>query len=189
MKVQKSRGDYAFSAISTISGLAALFILLWVLWTYPLEKVVGVGFVLNEFTFYTPINQFHFKPITLFVIFGFVFWACGLESWRSSISKFKTTTKHAIFILLSLLAFVFGYETIQNFLMWTSEFILTGGNVPIDLLNHQLNPAMLEPVNFTFISKFFSLLLAGSLYGLYFFHRLDMQAERQEKLSTIALRS
>ncbi|MEM2864917.1 MAG: hypothetical protein QXR65_06595 [Candidatus Bathyarchaeia archaeon] len=69
-----------------------------------------------------------------------------------------------------------GYEFLQNFLMWTSFFIMYGGN--LDMLYHQLNPAMPKPVNFNFISKLFSMFFAGALYGIYYFHRMLKEGER-----------
>jgi len=60
---------------------------------------------------------------------------------------------------------------LQNFLQWTSFYILYKGN--IDLFHHQLNPALLKPVNFNFISKLFTMSVAGVLYSMYFFHRLE----------------
>jgi len=49
----------------------------------------------------------------------------------------------------------------------------------LDLLAHQINPnTMPKPVNFNFISKIFSMFLAGSLYGLYFFHKILKESEK-----------
>lgn len=163
--------ELIFGVVSIISGIIALIILLFVFFVHPSEKAVGERFILDEFTFYTPVYQFHFKPITLFVVFSFSFLVFGAESLYSQLSKISLFTKRLIFIFLFLTTFIFAYETLQNFLMWTSFYVLTSGEIPLDVLTHQVNPAMLGPVNFLFISKVFSLFLFSSLYGLYFFHR------------------
>jgi hypothetical protein len=94
-----------------------------------------------------------------------------LESWEKQIRSLPSIGRRIIFIFFALATFVFSYEAIQNFLQWTSFYILYQGN--IDLLYHQLNPALPKPVNFNFISKLFTMFVAGALYGLYFFHRLE----------------
>jgi hypothetical protein len=159
-----------YRILSAIFGLLGLTILLRVSLKHRSEYVVGERFVMDELIIPTPIYVFHFKPITLFVMFGFLYWALGLEAWRNHILKWPSTLKRGIFIFLCLGAFIMGYEFLQNFLMWTSFFIMYGGN--LDMLYHQLNPAMPKPVNFNFISKLFSMFFAGALYGIYFFHRM-----------------
>jgi len=169
---EKNKIEFIFGLISIISALIVLIILLFVFFVHPSEKAVGERFILDELTFYTPFYEFHFKPITLFVIFSFLFLVCGVESLQSKLSKLGLLTKKLFFIFFSLTAFIFAYETLQNFLMWTSFYILNGGKMSLDILSHQVNPAMISPVNFLFISKIFSLFLFSSLYGLYFFNRL-----------------
>ena len=159
-----------YHILSIISGIITLLIMIKIITSYPSEYAVGERFVLDEFTFSTPLYTFHFKPITLFIIFSFLWWALGLESWKIYIEKIPYLTRKLIFIFLSLASFIMCYEFLQNFLMWTSFFILYGGN--IDQLYHQLNPAMPQPVNFNFVSKIFILLLSGSLYGMYFFNSI-----------------
>jgi hypothetical protein len=43
--------------------------------------------------------------------------------------KWPSTLKRGIFIFLCLGAFIMGYEFLQNFLMWTSFFIMYGGQL------------------------------------------------------------
>ncbi len=161
---------WIYRILAAIFGVLGLEILLSVYLIYPSEHAVGERFVVDELIIPTPVYLFHFKPITLFVIFGFLYWAIGLEAWRNYIIRWPKIVKRGIFIFLSLSTFIMGYEFLQNFLMWTSFFIMYGGN--LDLLYHQLNPAMPKPVNFNFISKLFSMFFAGGLYGMYFFHRI-----------------
>lgn len=159
-----------YHALSILFGLSAISLLIILYSTYPTEESVGERFVLDQLTFPTPLYTFHFKPITLYVMFGFLWWALGLEGWRLYAVKIPRLGKRLIIIFFSLGAFIMFYEFLQNFLMWTSFYIIYGGN--IDQLAHQLNPAMPRPVNFNFVSKVFGMLLAGALYGIYFFTRL-----------------
>lgn len=170
MVYSKSREFWSYRILAAIFGLLSLTILLRVSFKHRSEYAVGERFVVDELIIPTSIYVFHFKPITLFVMFSFLYWAIGLEAWRDHIRKWPNIVKRGIFIFCCLGAFIMGYEFLQNFLMWTSFFIMYGGN--LDLLYHQLNPAMPKPVNFNFISKLFSLFFAGALYGIYFFNRM-----------------
>jgi magnesium-transporting ATPase (P-type) len=167
---KKDRSEFIFALISIICGIIVLIILFFVFFVHPSEKAVGERFVLDELTFYTSIYQFHFKPITLLVIFSFLFLVFGAESLYSCLSKISYLKKRLFFIFFFLTTSVFTYETLQNFLLWTSFFILSNGN-SLDEISHQVNPAI-NPVNYVFITKIFNFFLFSSLYGLYFFHRL-----------------
>jgi hypothetical protein len=169
---KKDRSEFIFALISIISGIIVLIILLYVFLIHPSEKAVGERFVIDELTFYTPIYEFHFKPITLLTIFSFLFFVCGAESLYSRLTEMSLLIKRLFFIFFFLATFIFAYETLQNFLMWTSFYILNNGKMSLDELTHQVNPTMLNPVNFLFISKLFSLFLFSSLYCLYLFYRL-----------------
>ena len=160
-----------YRILSALFGILALTILLRVILAYPEERAVGERFVIDEIVLPAGFYMFHFKPITLFSFFSFLFWVFGLESWEKQIRSFPSIGRRIIFIFFALAAFVFSYEAIQNFLQWTSFYILYQGN--IDLLYHQLNPALPKPVNFNFISKLFTMFVAGALYSMYFFHRLE----------------
>jgi len=160
-----------YLSLSTFFGALAFAILINLFVLYPSEYAVGERFILDEFIFPTPLYTFHFKPITLFIMFGFLWWALGLEGWKHYAEKMPRLAKRLLIIFFSLGAFIMFYEFLQNFLMWTSFYIIYGGN--IDKLYHQLNPSMPRPVNFNFVSKIFTMLLAGALYGIYFFNRLE----------------
>jgi hypothetical protein len=161
---------WVYRILAAIFGILALIILVRVSLTYPSEVAVGERFVIDELVLPTSVYVFHFKPITLFVIFAFLYWAIGLEGMRTLIIRLPLLIKRFIFIFFCLSAFIMGYEFLQNFLMWTSFYIMYGGN--LDLLYHQLNPAMPKPVNFNFISKLFSMFFSGALYSIYFFTRI-----------------
>jgi len=83
---KKDRSEFIFALISIISGIIVLTVLLFVFVVHPSEKTVGERFVLDELSFYTPIYQFHFKPITLFVIFSLIFSIFGLEACRTKLA-------------------------------------------------------------------------------------------------------
>ncbi|MGC8849632.1 MAG: hypothetical protein ACP5QI_04080 [Candidatus Bathyarchaeia archaeon] len=172
----RARELQVYRILAAIFGLLDLTILMRVSLKHRSEYIVGERFVMDELIIPTPIYVFHFKPITLFVIFGFLYWAIGLEAWRNHVLKWPNMVKRGLFIFCCLGAFIMGYEFLQNFLMWTSFFIMYGGN--LDMLYHQLNPAMPKPVNFNFISKLFSMFFAGALYGIYYFHRMIKEGER-----------
>lgn len=160
-----------YQGLSILFGLLNIIILVKVVITYPSEFAVGERFILDEFNFKTPFYTFHFKPITLYIIFGFLWWALGLEGWKLQIAKIPHQAKRLIFIFFALGAFIMFYEFTQNFLMWTSFYILNGGD--LDRLSHQVNPSMPHPVNFNFVSKLFAMLLAGALYGMYLFKHVE----------------
>jgi hypothetical protein len=160
-----------YRVVSAIFGILALVVLLRVVLAHPEEYAVGERFVIDEIVIPTGFYVMHFKPITLFSFFSFLFWVFGLESWEKQLKALPLPVRRTFFIFLALVVLVFGYEAIQNFLQWTSFYILYQGN--IDLLHHQLNPALLKPVNFNFISKLFTMFVAGALYSMYFFNRLE----------------
>ena len=160
-----------FLIASAVFGFLALGVLLRVILLHPEEYAVGERFVIDEIVFPTSFYVFHFKPITLFAFFSFLFWILGLEGWEKQLKALPLGVRRVFVIFFALVLFVFGYEAIQNFLQWTSFYILYKGD--IDLLYHQLNPAMPKPVNFNFISKLFTMFVAGALYSVYFFHRIE----------------
>jgi len=99
----------------------------------------------------------------------FVCWLCGLEALREKLVGLPTTLKRLAFISFCVVALVFGYEVIWNFLMWSSAHIINP-NLPLDLLSQQLNPTIVEPKNFVYVTKRDSLVFAISLYSMFFFH-------------------
>lgn len=181
---EKNKIELILGVLSIISGIISLIILIFVFFAHPSEKAVGERFVLDELTFYTPLYQFHFKPITLLVIFSFLFLVCGAENLYSRLSKLNLFVKHLFFIFFFLTTFIFAYETLHNFLLWNSFFILNNGKY-IDEISNKVNPAMLGPVNYVFITKIYSLFLFSSLYGLYFFHRLINSSDNLNQNSKI----
>jgi hypothetical protein len=168
-----------FAAISILSGIVTLSIVVWVLLKYPSEQVLGERFIKDEIRI-LPIFRIYFKPITIIVISTFVFWMCTLEALRKYITKLPMLIKRLIFISFCVIAFVFSYEVIWNFLMWTSAHIINP-NLPLDSLYHQMNLSMRYPINFVEVTKLYSLYLVISLYSIFFFYA-NMKEKRNQEI-------
>jgi hypothetical protein len=157
--------------ISVVAGIIALTILIHSYIKYPKERTFGERFVLIHLMLKTPIYNFHFKPITLFVVFALIFWVFGLESLSPVLSKKSLFFKRIIFDISFIFAFVFFYEVFQVFLFWSATYTINLGKVGVDILHTDLMPSGLI-VNFTAMTKFYTFILFISLYNLYFFHRI-----------------
>ena len=158
-----------FAAISIIAGLVTLMIAIWALTKYPFEQVEGERFVRDEIQVLPILGGIYFKPITIMMVSIFVCWACALEALREKLTGLPPTLKRLIFISFCVVALVFGYEVMWNFLMWTSAHIINP-NLPLDSLNQQLNPTIVEPKNFVYVTKRDTIVLAIGLYSMLFFH-------------------
>jgi len=158
-----------FAAISIIAGLVTLTITIWAFTKYPFEQAQGERFVKDEIQVLPILGGIYFKPITMMMVSTFVCWLCALEALREKIVGLPTALKRLTFISFCVVALVFGYEVIWNFLMWTSAHIINP-NLPLDSLNQQLNPTIVEPKNFVYVTKKYSLVFAISLYSMFFFH-------------------
>jgi glucan phosphoethanolaminetransferase (alkaline phosphatase superfamily) len=159
--------EIIFATISIIAGLVVLSTLAWVFLKYPSEQVGDERFVMDEITIIPGLN--HFKPITIIIISAFACWLCALEALREYIIKLPILIKRLIFISSCVIAFVFSYEVLWNFFMWASAHVLNP-NLPLDLLSHQFNPSMTHPRNFVYATKLYSLILASSLYSIFFLY-------------------
>lgn len=168
--ITMKKDERIFAVISAIAGLITLIVFIWFSIKYPNEKVVGERFVKDEIPIF-PIFGFYFKPITIIVISAFVFWMCALESLRKYLTNLSILIKRLIFISFWLIIFVFGYEVVWNLLMWTSLHIINPTS-PLDFLYNKLNPSMLYPKNFTYVTKIDSLYVAIGIYSIYFFNQI-----------------
>jgi hypothetical protein len=167
-----NKEEKVFAAISIIAGLVALAITIWAFVTYPFEQALGERFVRDEIQVLPILGGIYFKPITIMMVSIFVCWLCALEVLRGKLMGLPITLKRLIFISFCVVALVFGYEVIWNFLMWTSAHIINP-SLPLDSLNQQLNPTIVEPKNFVYVTKRDSLVFAISLYSMFFFHGLQ----------------
>jgi len=98
-------------------------------------------------------------------------WACALESLRGLQERLSVRASRALVIIFSIVAFVFAYEVIWNFVMWSDARILTP-DVPVDLLSNTLDPSITQPRDFAFVTKVDSLYVAISLYSVAFIQTL-----------------
>ncbi len=168
---ENNKTESIFGVISIVAGIIALLILVHTFVKHPMERTFGERFVLDHLKLNTPIYNFHFKPITLFVIFALAFWVFGLESLNAILSVKLLIFKRLIFIISFIVAFIFFYEVFQVFLFWAATYTINLGKVGVDTLHTDLTPSGLV-VNFTAMTKFYMFILFISLYNLYFFHRL-----------------
>jgi len=161
-----------FGIIAIVFGVIAIGVLIWGFTKYPTEKACGERFVLDEFPIFGITNL---KPITLLVYSAFICWMCGLESLRFYLSKLPFPIKRLAFVAFFFFVFVYSYEVIWNFFAWSEAYILEGGKIHIDLIQHlltQTNPKAPCPNNLVYTTKTQFLFLASSLYGVYFFHEI-----------------
>jgi len=168
---KKSKEELIFGLISIIAGLIALATLIWVMAKYPTEEVIGERFLHDRLVFDTFIFKFHLYPITIFIIFSLIFWACGLESLRTEFSNLSSFIKTLLFIFFFIVFFISFYETATTFLFWVGKYVILSGELNMDLIQSDFEPVG-HVVSFIFLSKFDTLILFISLYSLIFFYRL-----------------
>jgi FlaA1/EpsC-like NDP-sugar epimerase len=174
--------DFAFGIITIISGLIIVGTLLWGFTKYPNIESCKERFVLDEISI---LGILYLKPITIIIYSAFICWLFGLESIRPYLTKLHITIKTLIFLFLCFLAFLSLYEVIWNFFAWSDAYILTNGNIHIDLLYHlptQTNPTASCSSNFIYTTKIQFLIMAISFYGIYFFHEI-MRTQNDKKNS------
>jgi hypothetical protein len=162
--------EKVFAAISIIAGLVTLTVTVWAFAKYPFEQVEGERFVRDEIQVLPVLGGIYFKPITIMMVSTFVCWLCALEALRGKLTRLPGTLRDLMFVCFCAVALVFGYEVTWNFLMWTSAHIINP-NLPLDSLTQQLNPTILEPKNFVYITKRDTLVLGIGLYSMFFFRR------------------
>jgi len=166
-----------FASISIVAGFVTLAIIIWAFTKYPFEHVEGERFVKDEIQVLPILGGIYFKPITIMMVSIFVCWLCALEALREKLAGLSTMLKRLTFISFCVVALVFGYEVIWNFLMWTSAHIVNP-NLPLDSLSQQLNPTIVEPKNFVYVTKRDTLVFAISLYSMFFFQKIQEEGAR-----------
>jgi hypothetical protein len=165
----------AFAAVSAASAVVVLAVAVWAFAKYPTEPAFGQRFVMDEVPI-IPWLGVYFKPVTLMVVFGFVAWACALESLRAYSERMPVAVSRLLMVLFSLVALVFAYEVIWNFSMWSDAHILSP-STPVDLLSNSLDTSITQPRNFTYVTKVDSLYVAISLYSVFFIQTLKSRAQ------------
>lgn len=170
-----------FCIISIVAMIIAFIILGRTYFEHPTEKSFGERFVLDHYRINLLFYNAHFKPITLFAMFGLISFIFGLEGNRTFISRRSTFFKRAMLMVSFVFIFIFFYEVFQVFLFWSATYTVNLGKTSVDELHTDLSPSGLY-VNFTAMTKFYSLLLFIGIYSFYFFNgmlRMDDYDERR----------
>ena len=172
-----------FRVISFVAGIIVLSTLIHAYVMYPTESIFGERFVLYHYKLNTPFYNFHFKPITIIILFAFIFWVCGLESLNSILSAKSLLFKRLIFIISFIFTLLFFYEVIQVALGATAIYIINSGKIDPDSLHTGLIPGGFQSpsglkVNFIVMSKFYTFIFFINLYNLYFFFRIMKVKQR-----------
>ncbi len=162
--MEKAR--WLFPGVSALSAGVVVTVVLWAFSKYPAEAAFGQRFVMDEIAV-IPWLGVYFKPVTIMVIFAFVAWACALESLRGLAERLSPNAGRLIAVVFCMVAFVFAYEVIWNFAMWSDARILSP-NTPVDILSNNLDPSITQPRDFAYVTKVDSLYVAVSLYSVFF---------------------
>jgi len=170
MTLHLSNKEFVLIVISIVSVLIIICTLLWVYIKYPFEKIPGQRFVSDEI----PILGIGLKPITIITFSAFIGFISALEILHSYLLNLPDTIKTLIFIFFCFLAFGCSHELIWQYFSTSDAFILSGGNIHIDMLHilpNQQTPTGLN-YNFTFRTKLVFFYTACSFYGIYFFNKM-----------------
>lgn len=172
--------ETVFSIFSVVAGIIALFIMVQTYIKHPTESSFGERFTIEYLQWNTPIFNFHFKAITLFVIFSIIFWACGLEGIRSKLVKIPLLFKRSILIVSFVFIFVLFYEVFQVFVFWAATYAINLDKVGVDELHTDITPSGLV-VDFTTMTKIYTLILFISIYTFYFFYTIGTLSSYNKK--------
>ncbi len=126
---------------------------------------------------------FYAKPITWFSYFSFLYWAFGLESFRTRFLNMSYRARRFLFIGTAFIAFGAFYEIFFNFTIWSA--LLAVCSQPANL--QQCNPDTLvnifpnlrTPLNLTFATKVVTTVFGLSVYSLWFLYRTDRDLDRK----------
>src|SRR3989442_15948214 len=97
---------------------------------------LGPVFVLSEGPPPAISPYFYAKPITWFSYFSFLYWAFGLESFRTRFLNMSYRARRFLFIGTAFIAFGAFYEIFFNFTIWSA--LLAVCSQPANL--QQCNP-------------------------------------------------
>jgi len=167
-RLESSRKVFAvFAAASAAVVVAAAA---WAFSVHPTEPAFGQRFLMDELPVFPPLGVY-FTPATLFVIFGFLAWGCALEALRGQAETVPAAYSRLLVVVFALVALVFGYEVIWNFVMWSAAHVLSP-SVPVDNLSNSLDPSITLPRDYAYVTKVDSLYVAVSLYTILFLSTL-----------------
>ncbi|KON27267.1 hypothetical protein AC481_05295 [miscellaneous Crenarchaeota group archaeon SMTZ-80] len=154
-------------AISIISGVVSLNIIIYYILKYPDIVIYGEQFIMDE---WSPLMFIQFKPITLIFLFTFICWGSLLQFIKIELSKInKNWIDFAI--LISFLVFLASlYELFFNFALWGALMTITNVENPDILYNKFPNPD--TPVSLVYATKIVILIFSISVYSVYFLHNI-----------------
>jgi hypothetical protein len=156
------------AVISTLAAVVTLATIAWAFMKYPTVQIEGIQFMSDEIPV-LPFLGVYFTPATIIVIFGFLSWVSGLEAVRDHAPMLPPTLNRLLFVIFGLVAFVFSYEVLWNFVMWGAAHAIAP-SVPVDFLYNNLDPSMTSKIDFAFVTKRDSLYVGISLYTMFFLH-------------------
>jgi hypothetical protein len=172
-----------WSLLSWTSGIAAMAFISYYALQVPFGNTsIGVQFVLSEWPPKEISPYFYAKPITWFSYFSFLYWAFGLESFRSRFLTLSNRIRRFLFIVTAFVAFGAFYEIFFNFTVWSALMVLCPGQAlapcnPDTLANNY--PSLRNPLNLVFATKVVVTVFGLSTYSLWFLYRVDRDLERK----------
>ena len=170
-----------WSFLSWGSGTIAMAFILYYGLQATTNPQVGAQFVISEWPDPKISPYFYAKPITWFVLFGFLYWAFGLESHRRRFLAMSPRTRRFLFIATAGVAFGAFYEIFFNFAVWSALMVLTQ-NCPVppcnpDLLANSF-PALKNPINLVFATKVVTTVFGLSVYSLWYLNRIEKDIDK-----------
>lgn len=156
------------AVISAAAAIVTLAAMAWAIMKYPTEQIEGIRFMSDEIPI-IPLLGVYFTPMTIIVIFAFLSWTSALEALRAYAPSLPPTLNRLLFVGFGLVAFVFSYEVLWNFIMWGAAHAIAP-SVPVDFLYNNLDPSMTVGIDFAFATKRDALYVGISLYTMFFLH-------------------
>src|SRR6266581_8073940 len=169
-----------WSLLSWTSGIAAMAFISYYALQIPLGNTsIGVQFVLSEWPDPKISPYFYAKPITWFSYFSFLYWAFGLESFRTRFLNMSYRARRFLFIGTAFVAFGAFYEIFFNFTIWSALLAVCSSSQcnPDTLVN--MFPNLRTPLNLTFATKVVTTVFGLSMYSLWFLYRVDRDLDKK----------
>jgi len=169
-----------WSLLSWSSGIMAMVFISYYALQIPLgNQSIGAQFVLSEWPPPGVSPYFYAKPITWFSYFSFLYWAFGLESFRTRFLNMSHRSRRFLFIGTAFVAFGAFYEIFFNFTIWSALLSVcsTAPCNPDTLVN--IYPNLRTPLNLTFATKVVTTVFGISVYSLWFLHRVERDLDRK----------
>jgi hypothetical protein len=171
-----------WSLLSWSSGIVAMVFISYYALQIPLGvQSIGSQFVLSEWPPPTLSPYFYAKPITWFSYFSFLYWAFGLESFRTRFLSMSYRARRFLFIGTAFIGFGAFYEIFFNFTIWSALLAVCSASPsqcsPDTLVN--IYPNLRTPLNLTFATKVVTTVFGLSVYSVWFLHRIDKDLDRK----------